>query len=224
MNLPLITTIILTLASIFNLGLASGNNTGTTQTLFDKLELQAQTDEESVTVTQTLGPDGGSIVVDFMGHPREVIFAPGALLAEIPIKVTVTKIPNTFYFDRGELIKFYPIDDLEYVSPQVIIEFPLSALNWQEGLGGDPARALFGVSPGYFDPDFEDERYVRAEIRATPANGGDDFFSSNYRKGTFAAIRAINLKYLFYANGAPEVLKTSVQIVDEKLHYEDSTK
>ena len=49
MNWILLIAIIFTLASYFNLGLAYGNTTGVTQVQLDKIELQAQTDEESVT-------------------------------------------------------------------------------------------------------------------------------------------------------------------------------
>ena len=48
----------LSLANLLNLGIAKS---GLSTAQIDRLELQAQTDEESVTVTQTLGPDGGSM-------------------------------------------------------------------------------------------------------------------------------------------------------------------
>ena len=58
MNLPLITTIIFTLASIFNLGLASGNNIGISQAQFDNIEVQAQNEppqETTFTVSTLMG-------------------------------------------------------------------------------------------------------------------------------------------------------------------------
>ncbi len=217
-NWKSIVIITLSLANLLNLGIAKS---GLSTAQIDRLELQAQTDEESVTVTQTLGPDGGSIIVDFMGQPREVYVASGTLRYNVAIKVTVTKQVDKSYHDREIIEKFYPIEYLEYVSPRIIVELPMDAVavDWEKRQG---ARGLFGVDPKYFDPDFDNESYVSAEIRTTTSEGYDSLDSMPYHSGGwFAMIYATNLR-ISYHDKPPETLKISVQIVDRKALFEDS--
>jgi len=218
MSWKILATIAVTFLSLFHLGLASKPSIATPR--FNKIDVQSQTDEESVTVTQTLGPAGGSIIVDFMGQPREVNFVPGALRYNVAIKVTVTNQVDKTYHDRDRLEKFYPIEYLDYVSPRIIVELPLDALDWQSS---EHVKGLIGVHPKYFDPNFDNQRFVSAEVRVLTAEGYDIFDSvSYYSPGHAAGIYATDLKIDFKDN-PPEILKLSVQIVDRrKAWFENS--
>ena len=67
MNWILLTTISLILANSFNIGLACGNNTGTTQAQFDKVEVQAQADFTEAQVQD------GDVLTKVPGSPSDLV-------------------------------------------------------------------------------------------------------------------------------------------------------
>ena len=217
MNWALITTISLILSNPFNLGLAYDNTTGVTQAQFDKIELQAQTDEESVTVTQTLGPAGGSIAVDFMGQPRVVKFAPTALLYEASIKMTVTTELNKTYFDDPDLNMEYGVPELvDFIGPQIILEIPSNALDWQNV---EILKPLIGLSPGFDDNLVQNthDSHIRAEVRIWPANTDKSerlFMLLSYRASDdFATVKVGDVQ-VGLRNGSSDSIRISAQVVD----------
>ena len=216
MNWTLLTTIMLALASLFNIGITYGSNTGTTQAQFDKIEVQAQTDNKSVTVTQTLGPDGGSIVVDFMGQPRVVKFAPTALLHEVSIKMTVTTEVNKTYFGDPIWNMEHGVPELvDYISPQIILEIPSNALDWQNV---DIHKALIGLSPRFNDGLVLNthDAHIRAEIRIWSADNSEQLIllRSYLASNDFAGVAAGDIQ-IGLRNGAPDIIRISMQVVDK---------
>ena len=215
MNWALLTTITLILATPFNIGFSRNNNTETTQAQFDKVEVQAQTDEESVTVIQTLGPDGGTIVVNFMGQPRVVKFSPTTLLHEVSIKMTVTTEVNKTYFGDPILNMEHGVPELvDYISPQIILEIPSNALDWQNV---DIYKALIGLSPGFNDGLVLNIHYAHivAEVRIWSADNEQLILPNSYRASNdFAVVRAGDLQ-VGLRNGAPDIIRISAQVVDK---------
>ena len=179
----------------------------------------AKADEDSVSVTQVLGSDGGTISIDFGGALRQVVIPAGALLRTVPVMVTVNATPDTDYPDNAELRRTYPPELLKYISPKLTVELPLEALDWQSD---NVLKELLYLAPGFDEGAFGSDLLVRAEIRTELATGENSLDFKAYGLDEFVTVRAAKLQ-LDYRNGVPDNLNLSVQIVDETALYKGTS-
>ena len=229
MNLPLIVVITLTLFAPFNIGLANGNNKGTTQAQFDKLEVQAQTEEGVITVTKTIGPDGGGIGIPYNEEFVGVFFPEGALLRDVEVTIRLIEEPATNYPPRYNETNYKGINltdwpaKIEYTGPQVVIELPLDALDWQNRHSLEDEfngfKYLFYVMLVHFDGTAMESR-ERSEIRYWTEANELELDLGYIRKGTNAFVDA-DIRAYFY-EASPEILRISVQPVDSTKLFNDN--
>ena len=205
-NFTLITTIALTLTNPFNVGLAITNTTSQTTTAqFEQVNLLIQPTDTDVEVIQNIGPAGGTISVEFAGATREVIFPAGAVLTEVPVKVTLSTTPNTTYPDDEQLRSLHPPDQLKYISPLMTVEMPLNTLDWQNP---DSLKQLMFLDPGFYEGTYNEDLVITAEIRIQTIGGADGLQFDYYWPGEPIGIIAAQLS-LNYSQNSPEILKLS---------------
>ena len=228
MNWTLLTAIALTLANPFNIGLACGNNTGTTQAQFDKVEVQAQADEGIVTVTKTIGPEGGSIGIPYKGERVGIFIPEGALLRDVEVTVKLIEEPAIEYPADMNSHPEVGLEDwpnkVEYTGPQVVIELPLDALDWQNRYSLEEEfkgfKHLFSIILAHFDGT-KMERSEDSEIRYWTGDGelklDIPYLKYGAKNFVDADIRA------YFDKSSPEILKISIQPVDASKFFDDNS-
>ena len=227
-NWTLLTAIALTLANPFNIGLACGNNTGTTQAQFDKVEVQAQADEGIVTVTKTIGPEGGSIGIPYDETSVGVFIPAGALFRDVEVTVKLIKDPATDYpasiYNNSALDMSDWPEKVEYTGPQVVIELPLDALDWQNWYSLEEEfkgfKHLFSAVLMHFDGS-EMGKEERSEVRYWTNDGELKMDVDFVRKGIDVFYDVDILRY--YHDSTPNILKISVQPVDLSKLFDDNS-
>ena len=225
-NWTLLTTISLTLANPFNIGLAFGNNTDVAQAKFDKAEVQAQVDDGAITITKTIGPDGGGIGIPYNEESVGVFFPEGALLRNVEVTVKLIEEPATTYpadmYSHPEIgLEEWP-NKVEYTGPQVIIELPLDALDWQKRYSLEEEfkgfKRLFSVILAHFDGAETVEE--GSEIRYWTGDDELELDLPRIKHGT-KHFDDVNIRAYFYKS-PPEVLRISVQPVDSTKFFNDN--
>ncbi len=184
----------------------------------NQVDILLQDVQADAEITQTLGPDGGSIVVDFLGEPREVFFEPGALLREVDITVKVSATPDTDYPDYPALREIYPPELLNYISPKLTVELLSDALDWQNA---DATADLINFDPGVNPGAYDEDMLIGAEIRMRMKNGENALYFTGYRLGGYAVLGPVPLQSSYQNDGAPAITSISVQIVDKTALYGD---
>ena len=218
LNWAFVTTFVLSLLSPPSIGWAVNTLHGTVQAQMGQVDTLSQDTQADAEITQTLGPDGGSIVVGFLGEPREVAFAPGALLREVDITVSVSATPDTDYPDYPALREIYPPELLNYISPKLTAELPSDALDWQND---DATADLINFDPGVNPGAYDEDMLISAEIRIRMKNGENNLDFANYDLGDYAVLGPVPLRLSYQYGGVPVITSISVQIVDETALYGD---
>ena len=227
MNLPLIAVITLTLFAPFNIGLANGNNKGTTQAQFDKADVQAQTEEGLTELTITIGPDGGGIGIPYNEEFVGVFFPEGALLRDVEVTIRLIEEPATNYpadmYSHPEIgLEEWP-NKVTYTGPQAVVELPLDALDWQKRYSLEEEfkgfKYLFYVILAYFDG-AETVIDEGSEIRYWTGDDELELDLPRIRHG-IAYFNDADIS-AYFSKSPPEILRISVQPVDSTKFFNDN--
>jgi hypothetical protein len=204
-----IAVVTLALTGSVNVGLVSDISNGFVQGLFDSVLVQAQeVPKTDTTEVALVGPKGDASLIDMGNGYSAIIIDENALKNDVEVKHTVSLKPATSYPNDTAFKSVYDPSQVTVISPQTILEAPLSGFN----LNKQAQSSLISILPYFDESSIDSSLSLTAEVRITLSDGSEYFYPDYFAPGEPIEIRNTTLETAF--NGSyPETLKISVQVV-----------
>ncbi|MEM7736531.1 MAG: hypothetical protein AAF267_12145 [Deinococcota bacterium] len=221
-NFSLVTTVAITLANPFNMGIAIGATGQVGQVQVSDVVLTQAPNDGDIIVKEVIGPDGGIIFEVLYDDPAAVPGRPSnsyatlnvienAFLRSEEISFSISTTNDTSYPDIEGLEAYYPTDKLRYIGPLVTFDVPTDLLNFNL----DEKDIAFIIRSSLYTGEYEavGERDIRFELRIDINEDMSAFYTRRYG---FTGEVVITNGFLQATIGdeVAETITISVQAVD----------
>jgi hypothetical protein len=219
-NFSLVTTVALTLANPFNMGMAIGATGQVGQVQVGDVVLAQSPNDGDIVLEEVIGPNGGDLIEIIYEDNVNRLPSSGAavlylyenaLSQEAKVGVVITNEDSSNYPEIDNFESIYPIDKIRHIGPLMTITIPMEGIN----LNYPSEGAMFIASPSYNrgERDNVATRDIRFEVRIYRKDGTFSFYTQRFGRFGFAAI---DLDFLQANLGSdlPETLTISIQAVD----------
>jgi protocatechuate 3,4-dioxygenase beta subunit/pimeloyl-ACP methyl ester carboxylesterase len=204
-----IAVVTLALTGSVNVGLVADTTNGLAQVQFDSVLVQAQNlPQTDTTEVALVGPKGDASLIDMGNGYSVIIIDENALKNDVEVKHTVSLKPAASYPTDTAFKSVYDSSQVTVISPQTILEAPLSGFN----LNKQAQSSLISILPYFDESSIDSSLPLTAEVRITLADGSEYFYPDYFAPGEPIEIRNTTLETAFNGN-YPETLKISVQVV-----------